>query len=69
MKYNIDTIDEENAALLIINEFNPNNIPKCIFCNLISLINITFENNYQIIFYECLNKHKGNKILIFYDIK
>ena len=52
---------ETNAAPLIINEFNPNNISRCLSCNLIPLINITYEKNNPIISYECPNKHNGNK--------
>ena len=35
---------ETNAAPLIINEFNPNNISRCLSCNLIPLINIETIN-------------------------
>ena len=57
MEPNIET----NAAPIIINEFNPNNISRCLSCNLIPLIKITYEKNNPIILYECPNKHKGNK--------
>ena len=63
MIYNkkIEPFIETNVAPLIINEFNPNNISRCLSCNLIPLINITYEKNNPIISYECPNKHNGNK--------
>ena len=57
----METNIETNAAPLIINEFNPNNISRCLSCNLIPLIKITYKKNNPIILYECPNKHKGNK--------
>ncbi len=45
------------------NNFNPNNIPRCPFCNIICSINLLNEKGISIIEYECEENHKGKETL------
>ncbi len=46
---------------IIVNKFTPNDIPRCVECNLICSINLNYKGNYEpYIFYECENGHSGN---------
>lgn len=51
----------EISEVSTLNEFNTNDIPRCIKCNLICSINLNYIGNYEPrIIYECENGHYGN---------
>ena len=52
-------IETENGE----KDFNPNNIPRCPFCNIICSINLSYEKGISIIEYECEGGHKGKETL------
>ena len=49
----------ENAAPIINNEINPNNIPRCILCHQIPSIKISYDKDNINIIYKCPQLHSG----------
>ena len=58
-----------NEAAPILNKLNPDDIPRCIDCNLICLLELNYKDGIPYINYECENKHKGNILLKDYMLK
>jgi len=49
-----------NEAAPILNKLNPDDIPRCIECNLICSLELNYKEGKPYIKFECENKHKGN---------
>ena len=58
-----------NEAAPILNKLNPDDIPRCIDCNLICSLQLNYKDGIPYINYECENKHKGNILLKDYMLK
>ncbi len=58
-----------NEAAPVLNKFIPDDIPRCIECNLISSLNLEYIKGEPIIFYLCENNHNGRISLKDYFIK
>ena len=58
-----------NEAAPIINKFIPDDIPRCIECNLISSLNLQYIKGEPTIIYFCENNHNGKISLKDYIIK
>ena len=52
-----------NAAAHIIQNFNPDDIPRCPECNLICSLILNYKDKQLMIEYKYENKHKGNILL------
>ena len=55
---NIENIQNERPS--IINKLTPDDIPRCLKCNLICSLKLNYLNGYPKFQYECENKHIGN---------
>ena len=49
--------------LLVIQDFNPNNITRCPECNLICSLKLNYNKGESIIEYKCENQHKGSILI------
>ncbi len=49
-----------NEAAPVINKLTPDNITRCIDCNLICSLQLNYKEGIPIINFECENQHKGN---------
>ena len=58
-----------NDAAPIIYKITPDDIPRCIDCNLICSLQLNYKKGIPIINYECENNHKGNITLNDYMMK
>ena len=58
-----------NEAAPVINKLTPDNIPRCIDCNLICSLQLNYKEGIPIINFECENQHKGNIQLKDYIMK
>ena len=52
-----------NEAAPIINKLNPDDIPRCIECNLICSLELNYKDGNPYITFECENNHKGTILL------
>ena len=55
----MDINNSKNSFPSILNEFNQDDIPRCLNCNLIASLKLIYIKNKPIIFYSCQNNHKG----------
>ena len=58
-----------NEAAPILNKLNPDDIPRCIDCNLICSLQLNYNDGTPLINFECENGHKGNILLKDYMLK
>ena len=58
-----------NEAAPIINKLNPDDIPRCIDCNLICSLQLNYNDGKPLINFECENNHKGTILLKDYMLK
>ena len=58
-----------NEAAPILNKLNPDDIPRCIDCNLICSLQLNYNDGKPLINFECENNHKGNILLKDYLLK
>ena len=58
-----------NEAAPILNKLNPDDIPRCIDCNLICSLQLNYNDGKPLINFECENNHKGNILLKEYMLK
>jgi len=58
-----------NDAAPIIYKITPDDIPRCVDCNLICSLQLNYKKGIPIINYECENNHKGNITLNDYMMK
>ena len=58
-----------NETAPILNKLNPDDIPRCIDCNLICSLQLNYNDGKPLINFECENNHKGNILLKDYMLK